>query len=1154
MHGPKKRLRGGFLPWSPFYGVRTLPLFLLSITSAALFVEAWAQPPNFEGPFSTVNLVGTQQEAAIATDGQGTWVIAWSSVSDLDGSGPDTNDEDIVVVRSTDNGETWQGPVVITQNDNGEADRLPSLATDGSGNWVVVWRSLRDAVGGDVADNDILFSTSTDNGVTWTTPALVQNNGNDPSTTNDDNDTAPRIVYGGGQWLVVWQTNTATINGTSTVGTDGEIAAAVSLLSPPLTAADWSNVFLLSLNNGLDDREPAPGFGNGVFLVVWNVNGDLDGAGPDTTDYDIVFARSPSPITVSGVSSHSFTSAAALNSDMLGDPGTPGIDREPAVTTDGAGNWMVTYRTTTTIVGGVSKGSDNDIAAAVSTDNGGSFSSSKLVNSYGSNVGESSLDQAVWVETDGYGNWVVLWLSDFGDGTSGTDSDVWASWSANGGTTWSTAQLVTVNNDTDGFPKLVTDRKGRWVAAIPSLQNIGTVDTDGQRDIHVWRDFEPRVLGTPRFGTSPTNAATVKFFVAISDNITGLDPTDLVLVNPDAGISGASIQPGFSFVGPGLYLVTVNTGTGDGALRIDVVDDDTITGSLGVPLGGYGTTGAGDGSFTSNDYFVIDKTPPTVTSITPQTLGPTNVSSLDATVTFSESVSGFSTNNIQVNLTGTAQAVVSSINPSGPASVYTVTLTGVSGDGTVSIEVLPSPAVTDAAGNTLNVGNTGPAIIVDNTAPTVVLTTTAASPTNLNPISCMAVFSEAVSGLTEADFVVTSATVQNLVDTGDAQHFTFDLVPTTSLDTISVSLPGGAAEDLATNPSGASNALSVDYDGVPPSALTITPATLGPTNADAVPFTVTFNEPVLNFNDETDVVVGHTGTSHTNVSVLDSGDSRTFTVTVSGLDGDGTFTLSVNTGSDIVDAAGNPAGTGVVSPAVVLDNTAPTVASIEAPDVNPTNAPRVTFYVNFSESVLNVQTVIPFLDFALAVTGNVVNAYVDSVQDTGDNQRYRVEVVRGSGNGTIRLDVVSGGLVQDMAGNLFNTAFTTGPLYTISQMEFTSNLPPFMELVRGGRLQLNIAVSGGVEPKSYQWYFEPASKKTFSAIPGANTDTLVIDPIDFEDAGHYYCEVADGNETLTSNTIAVTVLSGLSVGGCAVALILAFLFALASYRRRLFEV
>ncbi|MFM1920176.1 MAG: hypothetical protein RLZZ303_1810 [Candidatus Hydrogenedentota bacterium] len=115
--------------------------------------------------------------------------------------------------------------------------------------------------------------------------------------------------------------------------------------------------------------------------------------------------------------------------------------------------------------------------------------------------------------------------------------------------------------------------------------------------------------------------------------------------------------------------------------------------------------------------------------------------------------------------------------------------------------------------------------------------------------------------------------------------------------------------------------LEVAEDTTPPSALSIVPSTEGPTNADAVSFSVTFDEDVRNFSDASDLMIEHEGTVHESISI-EGGFSR-YNVTVSGISGDGSFTVAVNTASDVQDLTGNTLASSVVSAAVAIDNTPP---------------------------------------------------------------------------------------------------------------------------------------------------------------------------------------------------------------------------------------
>jgi hypothetical protein len=104
----------------------------------------------------------------------------------------------------------------------------------------------------------------------------------------------------------------------------------------------------------------------------------------------------------------------------------------------------------------------------------------------------------------------------------------------------------------------------------------------------------------------------------------------------------------------------------------------------------------------------------------------------------------------------------------------------------------------------------------------------------------------------------------------------------------------------------------------------------------------------------------------------------------------------------------------------------PLVTFITRASADPTSANSVNFDVLFSEDVTGVDTT----DFTLTTTG-VSGAAVSGVSGTGTT--YTVSVTTGSGNGTIRLDVLNDGTIQDLALNPLAAAFNTGETYTVNK-------------------------------------------------------------------------------------------------------------------------
>ena len=146
---------------------------------------------------------------------------------------------------------------------------------------------------------------------------------------------------------------------------------------------------------------------------------------------------------------------------------------------------------------------------------------------------------------------------------------------------------------------------------------------------------EVAVSSITRAGSNPTNAASINFTVTFNVPVNGVDMNDFS-VTVGGAVTDASIS---GVVGSGAsYSVSVNTGSGDGTIRLDLIDDDSITDQIyDLKLGG---TGEGNGNFSTGEVYLMDKTSP----ITTIDSGPVSLTtSPNATFQFSaaETASGF---------------------------------------------------------------------------------------------------------------------------------------------------------------------------------------------------------------------------------------------------------------------------------------------------------------------------------------------------------------------------------------------------------------------------------------------------------------------------------------------------------------------------------
>lgn len=117
-------------------------------------------------------------------------------------------------------------------------------------------------------------------------------------------------------------------------------------------------------------------------------------------------------------------------------------------------------------------------------------------------------------------------------------------------------------------------------------------------------DLPPMVVSSVRVDSNPTKSAIVNFKVTFSNRVSGVD-----VVKPFDDFRLASTMPGATItsivpVSETTYTIRVNAGRGNGTIRLDVVDNDSIIDTTGNPLGG---AGAGNGNFTAGETYIINK-------------------------------------------------------------------------------------------------------------------------------------------------------------------------------------------------------------------------------------------------------------------------------------------------------------------------------------------------------------------------------------------------------------------------------------------------------------------------------------------------------------------------------------------------------------------
>lgn len=228
----------------------------------------------------------------------------------------------------------------------------------------------------------------------------------------------------------------------------------------------------------------------------------------------------------------------------------------------------------------------------------------------------------------------------------------------------------------------------------------------------------PIVSGILRLDPDPSSADVVRFAVKFSREVGGVNAGDFSLA-VTGNISAAGIA---DVSGSGaVYTVAVHTGAGDGFLRLDLVDDDSILDGSNVPLGG---TGAGNGNYAAGETYTINRASPFVTSILRADPSPTSADSIRFTVGFSEPVTGVDSADFGLAVSGVSEAVITDIG--GADSLYTVTVDTGNGDGWIRLDVFDNDSILDAMGSPLGGAGllngdftAGETYIIEGAAPTL---------------------------------------------------------------------------------------------------------------------------------------------------------------------------------------------------------------------------------------------------------------------------------------------------------------------------------------------------------------------------------------------------------------------------------------------------
>jgi hypothetical protein len=449
-------------------------------------------------------------------------------------------------------------------------------------------------------------------------------------------------------------------------------------------------------------------------------------------------------------------------------------------------------------------------------------------------------------------------------------------------------------------PKSVAVTLGPWGAVTPTSPSVSAIDT-----------VPPQQGGQP----TPTDAATVSWTVTFSEPVKGVTPQNFKLAS--TGVTPGTISS-VAANGTGEYSLTwtvqAGTGTGSGLLGLNLANGTGIVDAAGEPLS--------PATFTGQVYSVRpNPVGPTATITIPGTAhNPTAAATVDFIVTFTSAVTGLSLANFRpVAKGGVLNPAVTQVTPSsGSATTFTVTVNTGTGSGTLALQMANSSAVTPVVTGlpvTSSVFYT-----IDKplpTAPTVSsIAVVGSSTTSANQISWTVTFSELVTGVSAANFVLAptglggTPAIQTVTPSSATTTATWTVTATTGTGsgtlglnmTTSTNVHDG--DDLAvTNIPYTGSVYTIDR--TMPAVGSITRLDTSPTDLGSVRWNVSFSETVsgVNVGNFQLVASGLRGFGITQVAPAEGGGSN-WVVTATTGSGSGTLALDMVNGSGITDSAG----------------------------------------------------------------------------------------------------------------------------------------------------------------------------------------------------------------------------------------------------------
>ncbi|AWB67163.1 hypothetical protein C2869_12270 [Saccharobesus litoralis] len=448
-------------------------------------------------------------------------------------------------------------------------------------------------------------------------------------------------------------------------------------------------------------------------------------------------------------------------------------------------------------------------------------------------------------------------------------------------------------------------------------------------------------LSTSVEGTTKTTPIPIT--ISFSRDVTNFDVSDLTVSNGSASNLSGSGQVYTADITPSATgTVTVDLA----ANAVDDAVDNSLKNTAATQL--------------SIDYDATVASPPSISAISaPNPTGPVTSGSIEYTITYADA-DEITLASSHITLNGSGVTADIAVSGSGTTS-RTVTLSNLSGEGTIGITIGAGSARSNASTEAASASSASQTVTVDTVQPTITISSNDSALKVADVATLTFTLSETTSQFTEDDVSVTGGSLSNF--SGSDTSYTASFTPTTdSTTSATINVAANVFNDSVGNANTAANQLTLAVDTIKPT-ISISSNDNALKVGDVATLTFTLSETSTDFA-SSDVVV--TGGSLSNFS----GSGTTYTASLTPTSSS-TTNATVNVAADtFTDAAGNN-NTIATELSLTVDTSAPTITitsndnALKAEDVA-----TITFTLSESSSDFTADDV--------TVTGGVLSGFSGS--------------------------------------------------------------------------------------------------------------------------------------------------------------------------------